>query len=372
MPKVTLSHLSKIYSGDKESPAVEDLNLDIADGEFVVLLGPADCGKSTTLRMIAGLEDISRGDVFIDDRRVTDVPPKDRDIAMIFPNYALYPHMSVYQNMAFALKLRKFSKPEVRKRVSDAADILGIGDLLDRKPRALSGLERQRVALGRAIVRQPKLLLFDEPLSNLGARARLEMRTEIARLHQRLQTTTTIYATRDQIEAMTMADRIVAMNDGRAQQNGTPWKLYHEPENLFVAGFLGCPPMNFIQGELRQGRDGIIFKEIDDGTLQVTLDEWSDLQQFAGKRLLLGIRPEEIEIAQSAKPAGAVPSFPAIVDVVEPMGAGTILHLQTGAHTIVCRSQQALDHREAGRRLQFELKMSKVHLFDPETTQRIV
>ncbi len=373
MARVTVSHIYKIYPGDKKAgdvTAVEDVSLEIADREFVVLVGPSGCGKSTTLRMIAGLEEISRGDIYIGDRQVNDVPPKDRDIAMVFQNYALYPHMSVYENMAFGLKLRKFAKAEIKRRVGDAASILGIENLLDRKPKALSGGQRQRVAVGRAIVRQPKVFLFDEPLSNLDAKMRVQMRTEITKLHQRLQATM-IYVTHDQIEAMTMGDRIVVMNNGRVQQNDTPLKLYNEPDNLFVAGFLGSPPMNFIQGELKSARDGLVFKEIGDGTIEVALDGRPDGRELSGKPVLLGIRPEDIEIAQSSKPAGTAASFPAIVDIVEPMGAETNLYLQTGAHTVICRSQRALDHREAGHRLQFELNASKVHLFDPATSRRI-
>jgi multiple sugar transport system ATP-binding protein len=373
MAKVTVSHIYKIYPGDKKGAdvtAVDDVSLEIADREFVVLVGPSGCGKSTTLRMIAGLEDISRGDIFIGDRRVNDVSPKDRDIAMVFQNYALYPHMSVYDNMAFGLKLRKFPKPEIKKRVSDAASILGIENLLDRRPKALSGGQRQRVAVGRAIVRQPKVFLFDEPLSNLDAKMRVQMRAEITRLHQRLQATM-IYVTHDQIEAMTMGDRIVVMNNGRVQQNDAPLKLYNEPDNLFVAGFLGSPPMNFIEGELKSVRDGIVFKEIGDGTIEVNLDGRPGVREFAGKNVLLGIRPEDVEIAQFSKSAGAAANFPAIVDIVEPMGAETNLYLQTGAHTVICRSQRALDHREAGHRLEFELNVAKAHLFDTTTSRRI-
>jgi multiple sugar transport system ATP-binding protein len=302
---------------------------------------------------------------------VNDVAPKDRDIAMVFQNYALYPHMSVYDNMAFGLKLRKYAKAEIKKRVSDAAGILGIENLLDRKPKALSGGQRQRVAVGRAIVRQPKVFLFDEPLSNLDAKMRVQMRAEITKLHGRLQATM-IYVTHDQVEAMTMGDRIVVMNNGRVQQIDTPLKLYNEPENLFVAGFLGSPPMNFVQGEIRQTRGGLMFKESDDGTIQVRLDGQHATGELEGKRVVLGVRPEDIEIADSDKASDGIASFRAIVDIVEPMGAETNLYLQTGAHTLVCRSQRSLDHGEAGHRLQFELNVSKAHLFDPETTERIV
>jgi multiple sugar transport system ATP-binding protein len=374
MAKVTVQNVYKIYPGEKgrDVTAVTDVSLEIQDREFVVLVGPSGCGKSTTLRMIAGLEEISKGDIYIGDRRVNDVPPKDRDIAMVFQNYALYPHMSVYDNLAFGLKLRKYPKPEIKKRVMDAAGILGIEDLLDRKPKALSGGQRQRVAVGRAIVRQPKVFLFDEPLSNLDAKMRVQMRTEITKLHQRLQATM-IYVTHDQIEAMTMGDRIVVMNNGVVQQTDTPLKLYNEPVNLFVAGFLGSPPMNFINGTLKQERDCFLFSEIEGGTIQLRLPakEWAAAQEFVGKTMLLGIRPEDIELAQFAGDE-STGSFPAIVDIVEPMGAETNLYLQSGAHTVVCRSQRALDHREAGRRQQFEMNLKKAHLFDPTSGNRVI
>jgi multiple sugar transport system ATP-binding protein len=375
MAKVIVKNVYKIYPGDKgrDVTAVSDVNLEIQDREFVVLVGPSGCGKSTTLRMIAGLEEISKGDIYIGERRVNDVPPKDRDIAMVFQNYALYPHMTVYDNLAFGLKLRKYPKPEIKKRVIDAAGILGIEELLDRRPKALSGGQRQRVAVGRAIVRQPKVFLFDEPLSNLDAKMRVQMRTEITKLHQRLQATM-IYVTHDQIEAMTMGDRIVVMNDGVVQQTDTPLALYNQPVNLFVAGFLGSPPMNFINGMLKQERESLVFSEIRGGTIQVCLamPERPGAQEFLGKPMLLGIRPEDIELAQFASSDGSTGSFPAIVDIVEPMGAETNLYLQTGAHTVVCRSQRALDHREAGHRLQFEMNLKKAHLFDPESGRRIV
>src|SRR6187549_579652 len=247
MSKVTVNHIYKIYPGEKGTnvTAVEDVNLEIGDREFVVLVGPSGCGKSTTLRMIAGLEEISRGDIYIGDKRVNDVAPKDRDIAMVFQNYALYPHMSVYDNLAFGLKLRKFPKAEIKKRVVDAASILGIESLLDRKPKALSGGQRQRVAVGRAIVRQPKVFLFDEPLSNLDAKLRIAMRVEIRKLQRRLKTTS-IYVTHDQLEAMTLADILVVMNGGRVEQIGNPLEIYQKPATTFVASFIGAPPMNLI------------------------------------------------------------------------------------------------------------------------------
>jgi multiple sugar transport system ATP-binding protein len=375
MAKVSVQNVYKIYPGDKgrDITAVDNVTLEIQDREFVVLVGPSGCGKSTTLRMIAGLEEISEGDIYIGDRRVNDVPPKDRDIAMVFQNYALYPHMSVYDNLAFGLKLRKYPKAEIKKRVTDAAGILGIEELLDRKPKALSGGQRQRVAVGRAIVRQPKVFLFDEPLSNLDAKMRVQMRTEITKLHQRLQATM-IYVTHDQIEAMTMGDRIVVMNNGIVQQTDTPLALYNRPANLFVAGFLGSPPMNFINGTLKHDRDSLVFSEIEGGTIQVRLaiQDRPGAREFSGKSMLLGIRPEDIELAPFSGKDGSTGSFPAIVDIVELMGAETNLYLQTGAHTVVCRSQRALDHREAGHRLQFEMNLNKAHLFDPHSGQRVV
>jgi multiple sugar transport system ATP-binding protein len=375
MAKVSVQHVYKIYPGEKgrDVTAVTDVNLEIEDREFVVLVGPSGCGKSTTLRMIAGLEEISKGDIYIGEKRVNDVPPKDRDIAMVFQNYALYPHMSVYDNMAFGLKLRRYPKTEIKKRVMDAAGILGIEELLDRRPKALSGGQRQRVAVGRAIVRQPKVFLFDEPLSNLDAKMRVQMRTEITKLHQRLQATM-VYVTHDQIEAMTMGDRIVVMNGGVVQQIDTPLKLYNEPANLFVAGFLGSPPMNFINGALRRERDSLTFSESHGGTLKVQLpaSQWKNAGDWLDGPVLLGIRPEDIELAQYAGTHEATASFPAIVDIVEPMGAETNLYLQTGAHTVVCRSQRPLDHREAGHRFQFEMNLQKAHLFDPTSGSRVV
>lgn len=377
MAKVSVKHVSKIYPGKKGEDviAVRDVNLEVADREFVVLVGPSGCGKSTTLRMIAGLEEISQGDVFIGDKRVNDVAPKDRDIAMVFQNYALYPHMSVFDNFAFGLKLRKFPKAEIKKRVVDAASILGIEGLLERKPKALSGGQRQRVAVGRAIVRQPKVFLFDEPLSNLDAKLRVQMRTEITKLHQRLQATM-IYVTHDQIEAMTMGDRIVVMNDGVVQQNDAPLKLYREPVNLFVAGFLGSPPMNFITGTLKAEGERLRFSELEGGTIDLMFAaaDRPAARDYVGKQVILGIRPEDLAVAKFDRKEGrpaAGKGFPAIVDIVEPMGAETNLYLQTGAHPLVCRSQAAFDHREAGHRFHFEVNLEKAHLFDPISTLRL-
>jgi multiple sugar transport system ATP-binding protein len=320
--------------------------------------------------MIAGLEEISKGEVYIGDRLINDVPPKDRDIAMVFQNYALYPHMSVYDNMAFGLKLRKYPKAEIQKRVMDAAAILGIKEYLDRKPKALSGGQRQRVAVGRAIVRQPKVFLFDEPLSNLDAKMRVQMRTEITKLHQRLQATM-IYVTHDQVEAMTMGQRIVVMKDGVIQQVAPPLDLYANPVNLFVAGFLGSPPMNFIHGQLLTQGGKLIFQEKDQGAVRITLGDRPSAAPYVGKEIIMGIRPENCDLVEPGQTPSAN-SFQAVVEIVEPMGAETFFYLQTGAHTIISRSQAAVDQREAGHRLRFEIAPEDVHLFDPESTLRIV
>jgi multiple sugar transport system ATP-binding protein len=372
MAKVLLKNVCKIYKGDKgkDVTAVSDFNLEINDREFVVFVGPSGCGKSTTLRMIAGLEEISGGDVFIAEKRVNDVPPKDRDIAMVFQNYALYPHMSVYDNMAFGLKLRKYPKAEIHKRVMEASAILGIEQYLERKPKALSGGQRQRVAVGRAIVRQPKVFLFDEPLSNLDAKMRVQMRTEITKLHQRLQATM-IYVTHDQVEAMTMGERIVVMKDGFIQQADAPLKLYNEPVNLFVAGFLGSPPMNFIRGTISGDKDNIVFKEIGGGAIQLKMHAHPGAGAYVGKEVILGVRPEACDLVTPGKPLPEN-SFQAVVDIVEPMGAETYFYIQTGAHTVISRSNMAVDQREAGHRLQFEIDATRVHLFDTESTLRIV
>jgi len=374
MAKVSLRNISKIYKGPKKEDviAVNNVNLEIADREFVVLVGPSGCGKSTTLRMIAGLEEISLGEITIGDRKINDVPPKDRDIAMVFQNYALYPHMTVFDNMAFGLKLRKYPKTEIKKRVEEAADILGIRHLLDRKPKALSGGQRQRVAVGRAIVRQPKVFLFDEPLSNLDAKMRVQMRTEITKLHQRLQATM-IYVTHDQVEAMTMGDRIVVMKDGVVQQNDAPLMLYNEPTNLFVAGFLGSPPMNFVQGTIEEVKGKLVFKENDKGSVSVPINITPGARAYIGKPVTLGLRPEHLAFLPREQQAPTGDNvFQAVIDLVEPLGSETNFYLQTGSHTIICRSPLNLGREEEGHRAFFALEADKVRLFDPETTLRIV
>lgn len=372
MATVSLRHVYKEYPSDKGAPivAVTDFNLEIQDREFIVFVGPSGCGKSTTLRMIAGLEEISRGDVFIGDRRINDVPPKDRDIAMVFQNYALYPHMSVYDNMAFGLKLRKVPKAEIQKRVADAASILGIEQYLERKPKALSGGQRQRVAVGRAIVRQPKVFLFDEPLSNLDAKMRVQMRAEITKLHQRLQATM-IYVTHDQVEAMTMGTRIVVMKDGVVQQADAPLHLYHNPNNQFVASFLGSPQMNFVNGTLEKNGSNIVFKEHGNGTVLLELGaDREGLEAHIGKEVSCGFRPEDCECVTSEEKK--IPNvFQAVVELVEPMGAETYLYLTTGEHTVISRSHYSFDQSQSGRRMRFGVTIDKVHLFDKETGLRL-
>jgi multiple sugar transport system ATP-binding protein len=331
MADVILEKLYKIYPGGVE--AVRDVNLHIRDREFVVLVGPSGCGKSTTLRMIAGLEEISRGTISIDGRPVNDVPPKDRDIAMVFQNYALYPHMSCRENMAFGLKLRKMDRAEIDRRVNEAAEILSISHLLDRKPKALSGGQRQRVAVGRAIVRQPKAFLFDEPLSNLDAKMRVQMRTEIIKLHQRLASTM-IYVTHDQVEAMTMGDRIVVMKDGVIQQVAAPMELYHQPANLFVAAFIGSPPMNTFPGQLTS-RDGALRFTAPGVDLPVTPAHRAALAGSVGKDVTFGIRPEAVLDDQPAH--SSLPAIRARVEVLEKMGAETLVHLNAGGRVFISR-----------------------------------
>ncbi len=322
MAKVLMEKLNKHYGDVK---AVNDLDLEIPDKEFVVLVGPSGCGKTTTLRMVAGLEEITAGDIYIDDKLVNHLPPKDRDIAMVFQNYALYPHMTVYQNLAFALSLRKFPKTEIDQRVKDAAEILNIGELLQRKPKALSGGQRQRVAVGRAIVRKPKVFLFDEPLSNLDAKLRVQMRAELKKLHERLQGTV-IYVTHDQVEAMTMGDRIVVMKDGLKQQVGPPLGLYFKPANKFVAGFIGSPAMNFIEGDLLSEGEELYFQATG-MKLKVPKDKAEPLRKYGKKGVIFGIRPEDLPEAACALPGETVE---AVVEVTEPLGCDVFLDVKVG------------------------------------------
>ena len=371
MARVSLQGIYKIYPGDhgKEVTAVEDFNLEIGDGEFVVFVGPSGCGKSTTLRMIAGLEEISRGEVSIDGMRVNDTPPKDRDIAMVFQNYALYPHMSVYDNLAFSLKLRHLPKVEIDRRVQEASALLGISEYLQRKPKALSGGQRQRVALGRAIVRQPKVFLFDEPLSNLDAKMRVQMRSEIIKLHQRLRATM-IYVTHDQVEAMTMGDRIVVMKNGVIQQIDKPLALYKNPANLFVASFLGTPPMNFIHGTLAAIPGGVRFQANDNAVCTCEFPAEANATPYVGKPVVLGIRPEDLK-PNFEPQTGGVAGFRAVIELVEPMGAETHIHFRSGAHTLVVRVERHIEHDHVGREAFLQMGAAKARLFDPETTARI-
>ncbi|KMY48991.1 ABC transporter ATP-binding protein [Peribacillus loiseleuriae] len=364
MAELQLEHIFKIY--DNKVTAVEDFNLQIEDKEFIVFVGPSGCGKSTTLRMIAGLEEISKGDFFIDGKRVNDVPPKDRDIAMVFQNYALYPHMSVYDNMAFGLKLRKMPKAEIDQRVKEAAKILGLEVYLDRKPKALSGGQRQRVALGRAIVRDAKVFLMDEPLSNLDAKLRVQMRAEIAKLHKRLNTTT-IYVTHDQTEAMTMATRLVVMKDGIIQQVGAPKDVYERPENVFVGGFIGSPAMNFLNGKLENG-----FVKIGDQSIAIPEGKMKLLrdQGYVGKEIILGIRPEDFHDEPLFIESSPETRMNAHIEVAELMGAEFMLYSSLGGQDFVAR----VDARtivQAGDNLEMALDMNKAHFFDVETEQRI-
>ena len=358
MPSVTLKNINT-------------LNLEIQDREFVVLAGPTGCGASTILRMIAGLDPVSNGEIFIGERRVNDLLPKDRDGAMVFRDYAPYPGMSVENNLAFALKLRNFSEAEIKKRVAAAAEMLGLQAVLDRRPELLSAEERQRLAVARAVARQPKVFLFDEPFSTLEPEARAGMRDEIRKLHQRGQGTL-LYATHDPVEAMALGDRLVVLDNGVIQQDGSAMALYDEPANLFVAGFLGSPPMNLIHGTLKQDRDSLVFRESEEGTieLRVPASAFPGATAMAGKAIRLGIRPEDIEAIELPH-GGEKRGFRALVEGIEPNGAGALLLLQTGAHKLVSRGRHRLDQGEAGHRHQFEIDPQKAHLFDPISTLRI-
>ena len=363
MAQVSIRKVVKAYEGNVQ--AVKGIDLEIGDEEFVVLVGPSGCGKSTTLRMIAGLEEITSGDIAIGGEIVNDVPPRDRDIAMVFQNYALYPHMSVFDNMAFGLKLRKFPKAEIKKRVDDAAKMLDIAMLLDRKPKALSGGQRQRVAMGRAIVRNPKVFLFDEPLSNLDAKLRVQMRTEIKKVHQ-LVPTTTVYVTHDQVEAMTLADRVVVMNHGIIEQVGAPQELYHNPATRFVAGFIGSPAMNFLT--VRVIDDGGLKVELADGTrLAIPPQRVDRYGPHKGKTMTLGLRPEHLtETHQNEKPGTAY--LDALVDVTEPMGMETMVHFFIKGEP-VCARVDPLAPANPGQTMKLAADMSNMHLIDNESNK---
>ena len=363
MARVAMRSLNKKYD---EVHAVIDVNLDIRDKEFVVLVGPSGCGKTTTLRMVAGLESITSGNISIDEKVVNELPPMDRDIAMVFQNYALYPHMSVYDNMAFGLKMRKFDKPEIAKRVQEAAEILGIQQLLQRKPRQLSGGQRQRVALGRAIVRHPQVFLFDEPLSNLDAKLRVQMRVELKKLHERLGTTA-IYVTHDQVEAMTLGDRVVVMRDGRVQQVGDPMELYNEPANRFVAGFIGSPAMNFLTVRL-DGANGGLWAETEGMRLKVPAPLTNRLGAHVGKELTFGIRPEDLRIAGEGDDPDL--SFAATVEVVERLGSEILLDVAVGPETMVA-SVEPTATAKVHEKLRLAVNPARVHFFDNATEAAI-
>ncbi|QQE79461.1 ABC transporter ATP-binding protein [Alicyclobacillus sp. SO9] len=368
MAHVVLKDIMKKYSGDVL--AVQNFNLDIQDKEFVVFVGPSGCGKTTTLRMVAGLEDITSGDLYIGERRVNDVAPKDRDIAMVFQNYALYPHMSVYQNMAFGLKLRKFPKADIDERVRSAAKILDIEHLLDRKPKALSGGQRQRVALGRAIVREPQVFLMDEPLSNLDAKLRVQMRAEIVKLHQRIQTTV-IYVTHDQTEAMTMGDRIVVMKDGVIQQVDTPQRVYSQPNNIFVAGFIGSPAMNFFNGELVE-EGGKVYFRAPEVSILLPEGRYQSLKSAGvmNKKVVLGVRPEDMHDDETTRDAYPEATMDVKIDVVEHMGSEVYLHINQGGQSAIARVSSRFDFTP-GSSLNLALDVNKVHIFDAETEEAV-
>lgn len=368
MASISLKNIRKIYHGKKlEFEAVKKFNLEIKDNEFLVLVGPSGCGKSTTLRMIAGLEEITEGELKIGDKVVNEIPPKDRDIAMVFQDYALYPHLTVYQNMAFGLKLRKTPKEEIKQRVEEAANILGIESLLKRRPKELSGGQRQRVALGRAIVRHPKVFLLDEPLSNLDAKLRTQMRTEISKLHKRVGTTF-VYVTHDQTEAMTMADRIVIMKDGIIQQVDTPSNLYNCPNNQFVAGFIGSPQMNFLEGVLlKKGTNFVVDMQGEILNLPQSKNNDGALNNYVDSKVKVGIRPEHIYEKNCAKKSN---TYNAVVDISETMGSEILVYFNFLGEKMVAKFS-ASSNAKTGDTIHFELDADKVHIFDYQTKKII-
>ena len=368
MASLSLQHITKRYPNGFE--AVKDFNLEIADKEFIIFVGPSGCGKSTTLRMIAGLEEISDGTLKIDDKVVNDVEPKDRDIAMVFQNYALYPHMTVYDNMAFGLKLRKVPKDQIDKAVREAARILDLEKLLDRKPKALSGGQRQRVAMGRAIVRNPKVFLMDEPLSNLDAKLRVQMRIEISKIHQRLGATI-IYVTHDQTEAMTLGTRIVVMKDGVVQQVDTPQNLYQKPGNLFVAGFIGSPQMNFIDCTIEKGKEGYGVN-FAGKLIPLPKGKFPDklMAEYAGKTVVLGVRPEDFHTESAFLEMSEDSTVEAEVEIAEMMGAEIYIHAVCGGQKLIVRAPSRVQ-AESGDHISLAIDKNKIHLFDKETEQAI-
>src|SRR3984893_14275882 len=365
MAEVALRNIVKTFD---RTPAVAGIDLDINDPKFSWLVGPSGCGKTTTLRMIAGLEEATSGEIYIGDQLVNDVPPKDRDIAMVFQNYALYPHMTVYENMSCGLRLKKFPKPEIKERVENAARILDITDLLGRRPKQLSGGQRQRVAMGRAIVRNPKVFLFDEPLSNLDAKLRVQMRMEIKKVHQKV-TTTTVYVTHDQVEAMTLADRVVVMNGGKIEQIGSPNDVYHYPKTRFVAGFIGSPAMNFMPCRLVDGNGtaGLSVKLSDKLSFPIPQDRVARYRAQAGRELLFGLRPENIIEKRGELPSGRA-AFEAQLDVVEPMGMETMVYFVVDG-TEVCGRVTPAAAGKAGETMPLVADLNHMHLIDPKTDQ---
>lgn len=367
MASITFQNVVKTYPGSVT--VVPNLNLDVKDKEFMVLVGPSGCGKSTTLRMIAGLEEITGGDLYIGQKRVNQIPPKDRDIAMVFQNYALYPHMTVYKNMAFGLAQRKVPKKEIHEKVMDAAKILNLQSLLKRKPKALSGGQRQRVALGRAMVRNPSVFLLDEPLSNLDAKLRTEMRSQISKLHQALQTTF-VYVTHDQTEAMTMGDRICVMKDGVIQQIDAPQALYQRPVNMFVAGFIGSPEMNFIDGVIQKTNDGFSFA-FETAAIKIPPSKWKRLEQFVGKPVTLGVRPEDLHAEQIFLGLKGQSVISAKVELAEMLGSETNLYFTLQKRSVIARVPTGRMNVSGGDSVHFTVDANKIHLFDTQTGMRI-
>src|SRR6185312_1959539 len=360
MVKVSIRALNKKY--DNGFHAVKDVDLEIRDKEFLVLVGPSGCGKTTTLRMVAGLEEITSGEILIGDRVVNELPPMDRDIAMVFQNYALYPHKTVFDNMAFGLQMRRYSQDEVKKRVREAAEILGIEVLLERKPRQLSGGQRQRVAVGRAIVRHPQVFLFDEPLSNLDAKLRVQMRVELKRLHERLETTA-IYVTHDQVEAMTLCSRVVVMKDGWVQQVGEPLEIYGRPANKFVAGFIGSPAMNFLPVTVSE-TNGSTFLETTGLRTKVPAEKANALKAYKGQQVTLGIRPEDLRVGSGADSSDL--AFDAVVEVVEPLGSEILLNVSVGGQSVVCRVEPSIKAKPH-EKIRMAFVPERIHFFDDKT-----
>ncbi len=364
MASVTLKDIVKIFG---KTEVIHGVNLHINDREFIVLVGPSGCGKSTVLRLIAGLEKISKGDIFIDDRLVNDIAPKDRGAAMVFQNYALYPHMDVFNNMSFGLKLNKTPKTEIRRRVNEVAEILELSDLLKRKPYQLSGGQRQRVAMGRAMVRKPSLFLFDEPLSNLDAKLRTQMRTEMKRLHQKVQTTI-IYVTHDQVEAMTLADRIVVMHDGTIEQIGNPLELFQKPVNTFVAGFIGSPPMNLVQARIAHSNTGL--KLCFPGELQIPIPEKPDAKIQDGMEVIMGLRTEDLTVDNGGKRFPEEWNVDGVVEVVEPLGGETNMHIDLQGVKFIAKSEGRRIIR-VGETMKLSLNLEHLHIFDEKTSLSI-